>query len=204
MSHSEETVRENPAADHPAETHCGMRPGLPGPNIPAVYGVDCEPASHGAVTASLPRPRGSEVPASDPESGTSRHSSSRLSSGQEDAPARAGGFRVRVIVAGKMVTVRAEGPVDVETAPTLLERVESICIPGRRLVLDLRHSPYLDSAGVRALLRLQESLEGQQSELRLVVQPDSRVERTLHLLHLQKRFTIYESSSTAWLESTAA
>jgi anti-anti-sigma regulatory factor len=55
-------------------------------------------------------------------------------------------------------------------------------------LVDLRRAPWVDSAGVRALLQLQEELRAGDGELRLLLQPGSRVERTLSLLRLTPLF----------------
>lgn len=98
-----------------------------------------------------------------------------------------------------MLMARLEGPLDLETCSDLLQRVAPACdLPRRVLVLDLRHAEYLDSAGVRAILHLRNRLEGAGGELRLVIQPGSRVERTVKLLQLQEYFQIFDSAATAW------
>jgi anti-anti-sigma factor len=108
------------------------------------------------------------------------------------------GFDLRVVESGGMVLGRVAGPLDVEHAPEFLARLQALCDTRRRLVVDLRRADYVDSAGVRALLKVQELLEPSGGELRLVVLPGSRVERTLRLLQLLQRFRVYESASAAW------
>ena len=56
------------------------------------------------------------------------------------------------------------------------------------------------SARVRALLRLREELAERGAEARLVVPPGSRVERTLTLLQLERRFKIFGTVVLAWFD----
>ncbi len=108
-------------------------------------------------------------------------------------------FELKVVEAGRMALARVQGPVDAEHAPSLLMQLEPLCTRHRRLVLDLRRADYVDSAGVRALLHLHERLEPHQGELRVVVQPNGRVERTLTLLQLPERIRLYHTVLTAWI-----
>jgi anti-anti-sigma factor len=98
-----------------------------------------------------------------------------------------------------MALARLEGPLDSATTAEVAQRLGRLVAPSRRLVLDLRLADYLDSTGVRALLALQGDLQAADGELRLVVHPASRVERTLTLLQLQDRFPIFTSASEAWM-----
>lgn len=74
----------------------------------------------------------------------------------------------------------------------------------RRVVLDLRTADYLDSQGVRALLRLQDGLRAAGGELRLVCRPGSSVERVLRLLQLEEAFPVFTGVQDAWIRSAAA
>lgn len=113
-------------------------------------------------------------------------------------------FEVSVTGGERHSMVRVSGPLDIQSTPQLLEKVLPLCGPGRRLVLDLRTADYVDSSGVRGMMEVEERLAADRGELRLVVQPGSRVERVLNLLHLTNRFHLYNSSSEAWQEKTPA
>lgn len=115
-------------------------------------------------------------------------------------------FELRVVESGKMVLARIDGPLDMEHAPEVLQRLKPYCGAASRIVVDLRRTDYLDSAGVRTLLQLQEGMEAQEegcAEFRLVLRPDSRVQRTLNLLRLESRFNIFDSASAAWIRRSA-
>lgn len=105
----------------------------------------------------------------------------------------------RVWEAGRRVLARAFGELDGEAARALESRLLPLCRGRRRVVLDLRGVEYLDSNGVRALLRLHHQLQGQGGELRLVVHAGSRALRTLTLLQLDEHFAIHESLLLAWI-----
>lgn len=106
-------------------------------------------------------------------------------------------FELKVAESGRQVLARVEGPLDVEHSPELLARLERVG-GARRVVVDLRGADYVDSAGVRALLRLQGELRAAQSELVLVMDPGSRAMRTLKLLRLDGQFRIFDRASEAW------
>lgn len=114
------------------------------------------------------------------------------------------GFETRVADTGRMVLARAQGPLDSNHAAGFLERLRTSCAPGRCLVLDLRRVDCIDSDGVRALLALQEAAVAAQTELRTVVQPGSRVARTLSLLRLQDQLATFDSASDAWIRRAKA
>lgn len=118
------------------------------------------------------------------------------------ARAKSAEFGLKVLEAGKRVLATVTGPLDQASVPHLLGRLEPLCPGSRRMIIDLRRADFLDSSGVRALLHLRDALQASAGELRLVVQPDGRVARTLKLLRLQDQFTTHTSSVDAWLRRT--
>ena len=52
---------------------------------------------------------------------------------------------------GRTVLV-ARGDVDLQTAPTLRDRIEKLSSPGETLVIDLRHVTFMDSPGLGTLV----------------------------------------------------
>ena len=109
------------------------------------------------------------------------------------------GLHIRTAESGRLVLARVSGPLDLATVPSFVNRLQSLHAPRRRLVLDLRDVDYIDSDGVRALLHVQEDLEADAGEIRLVVRPGSRVARTLSLLRLEQRFPIFDGVLDAWI-----
>ena len=99
---------------------------------------------------------------------------------------------------GRSVLVRVIGPLDLEHAPELLDRISPLCVSGRRVVLDLLQADYVDSSGVRTILQMQALLGTVRGELRLVIQAGSRVERVFSLLRLMDQLEIYRTVSAAW------
>ena len=99
---------------------------------------------------------------------------------------------------GRSVLVRVAGPLDLEHSPELLDRLSPLCTSGRRVVLDLLQADYVDSSGVRTVLQLQSLLGTVRGELRLVIQPGSRVERVFTLLRLMDQLEVYRTVSAAW------
>ncbi len=93
--------------------------------------------------------------------------------------------------------VRSALPLDAKTS----ERIESELLSGglpecRVVTLDLSAAGYVDSDGIRWLTQLRERLLGQGTEIRLLVRPRSRVDRTLSLLQLQERFAIVPAEAS--------
>ncbi|HEU4752069.1 MAG TPA: STAS domain-containing protein, partial [Armatimonadota bacterium] len=89
---------------------------------------------------------------------------------------------------GKLAFMSVRESLDLESSPLFLERVRPVLRNCRCLVVDLSGVEFVDSTGVRTLLSLADEMERQGRELRLVVRPGSRVERTLGLLKLLERF----------------
>ncbi len=52
---------------------------------------------------------------------------------------------------GRTVLV-ARGDVDLQTAPTLRDRIEELAVPGEPLVIDLREVGFMDSPGLGTLV----------------------------------------------------
>jgi anti-sigma B factor antagonist len=65
------------------------------------------------------------------------------------------------------------------------------------LALNLTAVRYLDSAGIRALYKLRERLTNRGQDLRLVVQPDSVVSKTLELVDAPKVIGIVDTTDAA-------
>jgi anti-anti-sigma factor len=88
--------------------------------------------------------------------------------------------------------------VDVVTTPALSEALQPWRRRGQRLILDLRSVEYIESPGLRLLIALGDELLPSGGQIRLVVEPGSRVERTLGLVGLNQRFPIFHSAREAW------
>jgi stage II sporulation protein AA (anti-sigma F factor antagonist) len=94
---------------------------------------------------------------------------------------------------------RVDGPLDVAASDSFGQRLHALLGAGcRALILDLSGVQFVDSAGVRALLRLRDEAEQRSAWLRVVVPPDSPVDRTLRLLRFDTLFPIFHSVSAAW------
>jgi anti-anti-sigma factor len=107
---------------------------------------------------------------------------------------------------GHTALLCATAPLDLIGAAEFLKRARPLLRSSCCLVVDLQDVEFVDSAGVRMLLCLADELEEAGKELRLVVRPGSRVERTLGLLRLLQRFRVFATLQQAWTgrESIAA
>lgn len=93
--------------------------------------------------------------------------------------------------AGSVTTAAVAGPLNRETAALCEQRLRPLMGSGIGvLALDLTRTDYVDSDGVRWLQRLQGDLAARRIELRLLVRPGSRPQRTLKLLQLERVFPI--------------
>jgi len=98
---------------------------------------------------------------------------------------------------GTRALVCATEPLDLAGAGHFLERARPLIRNCEVLIADLREAEFVDSAGIRALLTLAETLEADRKELRLVIRPESRVEHTLSLLQLLERFQCFPTLELA-------
>ena len=115
-------------------------------------------------------------------------------------------FHLRIDEHASDLFAHVVGPLDVEHAARFQERLlphlDHLDQP-RTVVLNLLRTDYIDSEGVRALLALERAAEARRIDLRLVLRPGSRAERTLLLLRLQNQFRIHTSIRSA-LEASQA
>lgn len=107
-------------------------------------------------------------------------------------------LRVRTVDAGCRTLARVGGPLDVVTTPALGEALEPYRRDGRWLILDLRAVDYIESPGLRLIMALQDELQAAGGKVCLVVQPESRVERTLRLIGLEQLCPVYATVRQAW------
>jgi anti-anti-sigma factor len=87
---------------------------------------------------------------------------------------------------------------DLAGADQLLQRAKPLQLSCCALVVDLQRTPFIDSAGVSALLALAEQLEAEGKLLRVVVQPQSSIERVLKLFDPEGRLHVHSSLENAW------
>lgn len=79
------------------------------------------------------------------------HHHQKPSSTQDQVDAT--GLRVEVIDGASSTTVRIHGELDAATAPGLGERLDELSRAGRTIELDLSPTTFIDSAGIRVLVR---------------------------------------------------
>ena len=87
-----------------------------------------------------------------------------------------------------VVTVKSD--IDVANADTLGRYVEEAAAGARALVLSLEACPYIDSTGIRPLLRFADARGG---TFCVIAPRGSRVRRVFDLLHLHERIRVCES-----------
>jgi anti-anti-sigma factor len=102
-------------------------------------------------------------------------------------------FHLRIDEHADGLLAHLAGPLDLEHAGRLVERLLPYLDGSRTVVVNLLRTDYIDSEGVRALLALERAAESRRADLRLVLRPGSRAERTLLLLRLQSHFCIHTS-----------
>jgi anti-sigma B factor antagonist len=98
---------------------------------------------------------------------------------------------------GKITLVRLAGDLDAASGPRLTEELDRLWGEGRRqFVLDLDGVPFIDSAGLSALVRLFKRVRGQVGRLGLAaLQP--AVRRVFELTRLERAFEVYPDVAEA-------
>src|SRR5206468_12261787 len=96
--------------------------------------------------------------------------------------------------------LRVSGPLDGVTSPALGEALQPFRRCGQGLILDLRLVEYIETPGLRLLMTLNEELQAEGSQVRLVVRPGSRVERTLRLAGLDQQCAVFHTVREALSE----
>ena len=93
---------------------------------------------------------------------------------------------------GRRHTLLLAGELDLATAPELEGMTEQACANGAaELVLDLRDLAFIDSTGLRAILRARERCEAHRCELFLTPGPPA-VQRLFELTGLLERLPFLE------------
>jgi anti-anti-sigma factor len=102
------------------------------------------------------------------------------------------GLSVKAQAEGRRHTLVLAGELDLATAPELDAKTEQACANGAgELVLDLRELAFIDSTGLRAILRAQEHCEAHRCELFLTPGPPA-VQRLFELTGLLERLAFRE------------
>jgi anti-anti-sigma factor len=86
---------------------------------------------------------------------------------------------------GNESLLRVEGEIDLASVPVLRSRLQEIAARGASFTIDLRHVPYMDSAGVKTLEQATELV----AQVTILVAPGI-VSKLLALDLLDERFTI--------------
>jgi anti-anti-sigma factor len=83
---------------------------------------------------------------------------------------------------GKLCVIRLHGEVDISNDREVLAAIET-AVPhsALRLIMDLTHTTYLDSAGLALLLRLAQRLQARRQQMRIVAPLGSPVRTVLEL-----------------------
>jgi anti-anti-sigma factor len=103
-------------------------------------------------------------------------------------------------MAGRSSVVRCAEPLDAQGCERLRALVSETVRRARRIILDLSATGYADSAGLRELVALQQRLQTEGTELRLVVPPGSRIDRALRLVGFYSLLAVYPTARLAWQE----
>jgi anti-sigma B factor antagonist len=111
------------------------------------------------------------------------------------------GFRVDLLRRRDCLIASVVGEIDLETAPALVEAVESGLARGSdrtaRVVIDLAEVEFLDSSGLNALVGLEKLLAGDGVELRLVSPADRVVRQVFEITQLTETLRVAASLDEA-------
>jgi anti-sigma B factor antagonist len=105
-------------------------------------------------------------------------------------------FRLDVAVRGAERWVAVDGELDLATAPGLDVALDECLGHERvpRVVIDLTTCSFIDSTGVRSLVRFGESARGAGTDLSIVCLPGSAARFTLDLLGVGDTIPIHDSA----------
>ena len=107
------------------------------------------------------------------------------------------GLELDVLRAGAQAIVRAEGPIDISTAPALRERVVDLVSTGvTRIVLNLEATSYVDAAGVDTIVRAFKLLSAHDGTLSVVC-PQEHLVKLFDVSDLSDAFHIYATLEEA-------
>ena len=106
-------------------------------------------------------------------------------------------FDARIALDSDVLTVDAEGEVDMSTAPRLLEIIDAVSDAARLVIIDLTQVSFLDSSGLNALVKAQRRLGARGIALRIVSPSGHVVRRVFQIAHLEEELTIVETAGEA-------
>ena len=105
---------------------------------------------------------------------------------------------ITVLNSGRRLLVRCAEELSEGTVPLLERQLVEHLKSARSVVLDLSYVPFVNSEGLRWLLRLDDGLRAQAKPLRVCVRPGSRVERALALTGYDRLVDLHHSARAAW------
>jgi anti-anti-sigma factor len=104
---------------------------------------------------------------------------------------------------GSLCLVRVYGEIDMSNDQEVLTAIQvAVARNTLRLVVDLTHTTYLDSAGLALLLRLAERLQARDQGLSVVVPVDSPVRTAFELTGLPSVINVESRLEDAMSENT--
>ena len=102
---------------------------------------------------------------------------------------------------GSSVIARVTGEVDMTNSRYVGEELtRSVPNDAVRLVVDLSHTRYIDSAGIELLFDLSRRLDRRRQDLRLVLPSGSPLRRVLSLTEIETAAPLHESLDAALAE----
>ena len=106
---------------------------------------------------------------------------------------------------GPVAIVQVNGQVDASNADLIGVRLRrTLTNHARGLVLDLRETTYLDSAGINVLFTLGAEMQSRQQALRLVVAEGAPIARMLTITTLDRSFPAHATLDAAVEDAAAA
>ena len=95
---------------------------------------------------------------------------------------------------GDEASIELRGELDPHTTPQLEHEINEVLADGevRRLVLDLAELAFIDSSGIRSLIRAQQTMAERGGEV-VLRSPGPATQRLLEITHLDVQFEVDES-----------
>jgi anti-anti-sigma factor len=104
---------------------------------------------------------------------------------------------MNIILADQTVIIQPAGKLDIDSAPFLKEKINSLPAQKDKLwVVDLTHVEFIDSAGLGCLVMAVKTARQQNCRL-VLCNPQPAVKLILEITQLEKVLTIYDSREAA-------
>ena len=105
-------------------------------------------------------------------------------------------FGIRSTWDSDTVVIEVSGEIDLATAPEVVSVLDG-ATDARRVVIDLTHTTFVDSAAINSLIRCRRRLGEHGVDFRLVSPPDGIVRKALEITNVISELVVVDSREEA-------